>query len=91
MSLIPSEIERTDKFKKMYHELDSQIKKKLDRKLGYLKQDVFHSSLRTEHIKKTKDYWKFKVDDNYECVFALRGSKVSLMIVVDHNTFDKTF
>jgi mRNA-degrading endonuclease RelE of RelBE toxin-antitoxin system len=89
--LTPTSIVRSDKFKKQYQSLPDAVKRKLSRKLLLFGEDVFHQSVRPEKVKSEGDLWKFKVDDDYECVFELCKSTAVLHLIVAHAEFDRMF
>jgi len=91
MVLTPSSLGYTDTFASQYHALPQAIKKKVNRKLRLLSEDVHHESVRPCKVKSDKRYWEFKVDDDYEAVFKLNSARVMMYFVVDHKTFDKMF
>ena len=91
MTLTPNSLARTDTFASQYQALPQAIKKKVDRKILLIGEDVFHRSVRSEKVQSDKRFWKFKVDDDYEAVFTLADGVVTFCFVVDHSAFDKMF
>lgn len=79
----------TNRFKKDYSKLETDIQEKVDEKLKIFAENRSHPSLRDHGIKSTKDLREFWVDTNYRVVYRIEGEYYELLRVDKHRVIDR--
>ena len=72
-------------FTKHYEKLPSQIRKKVDRQLGYLVQDLRHPGIHAKKMSGEADLWEARVDYHYRVVFQIQDDVMILRSVGTHD------
>ncbi len=73
----------TEKYKKLYHDLQPEIKKKLWKQEMIFSGNPHHPSLNTEKIApKQKEIWTFRVDKKYRVVFRFEDHETVVLLAV---------
>jgi len=72
-------------FDKDIGNLPPNIKKLLEKQLGFLMDDPFHPSLKTEKIDKKRGIWAARVNIKYRFTFTMVGDVYFLRRVGDHD------
>lgn len=77
----------TPEFKKRYQRLPQIIQEKVDKQIGFLRENPFHPSLHTEKLNpKSRQVWSFRIDRTYRGMFKfIEGDHIVLMTVGTHN------
>ncbi len=81
-------IRRTDRFKKDYQKLPSDIQQRVDQKLRFLLRDPRHPSLRVHKLRGVEGLWEFSVTMNYRVIFETEGEYYVLLGVGSHRIVD---
>jgi mRNA-degrading endonuclease RelE of RelBE toxin-antitoxin system len=81
-------IEVHEQFFSCYDELPKPIQKKFQKQLSYLKQDPKHKSLQIHRLQGS-EFWEFRVDKGYRCVFKQEGNRYRLYFVGTHQLIDR--
>lgn len=74
-------------FRQDYDDLPAQIRKKVDRQVNFLADNLRHPGLRAKHIKGQTDIWEARIDRFYRFSFKIEGDIIYLRRVGPH---DKT-
>jgi len=82
-------IRRTDRFKKDYQKLSSDIQQRVDEKLRFLLRDPRHQSLRVHKLRGVKGLWEFSVTMSYRVIFEIEGEYYVLLGVGPHRIVDR--
>jgi len=82
-------IRRTDRFKKDYQKLPSDIRERVDQKLSFLIRDPRHPSLRIHKLRGMEGLWEFSVTMNYGVIFEIEGQYYVLLGVGSHRIVDR--
>jgi len=80
---------RTNRFKKDYQKLPSDIQQQVDQKLRFLLRDLRHPSLRVHKLRGTEGLWEFSVTMSYRVVFEIEGECYVLLAVGPHRIVDR--
>lgn len=75
----------TDKFRKNYKKLDSNVRKQLQSKLSLLMENPMHPSLRTKHIKGTDGLFEFSVNMDVRVIWHYEGNTIILLLDIGHH------
>ena len=79
----------TTRFKKLYKKLPHSRKKKLNRQLELLAQDMGHPSLGAKKMVNQSDVWEARVDIHYRFTFNTVGDRIILRAVGTHKIYKK--
>ena len=82
-------VQRTDRFKKDYQKLPSDIQRRVDQKLRFLIRDPRHPSLRIHKLRGVEWLWEFSVTMNYRVLFEIEGEYYVLLGVGPHRVVDR--
>ena len=82
-------IRRTDRFKKDYQRLQSDIRERVDQKLRFLIRDPRHPSLRIHKLRGMEGLWEFSATMNYRVTFEIEGQYYVLLGVGSHRIVDR--
>ena len=82
-------VQRTDRFKKDYQKLPSDIRRRVDQKLRFLIRDPRHPSLRIHKLRGVEGLWEFSVTMNYRVLFEIEGEYYVLLGVGPHRVVDR--
>jgi mRNA interferase RelE/StbE len=82
-------IRRTDRFKRDYQKLPSDIQKRVDQKLRFLLRDPRHPSLRVHKLRGVEGLWEFSVTMNHRVMFEIEGKYYVLLGVGPHRIVDR--
>ncbi len=82
-------VQRTDRFKKDYQKLPSDIQRQVDQKLRFLIRDPRHPSLRIHKLRGVEGLWEFSVTMNYRVLFEIEGEYYVLLGVGPHRVVDR--
>ena len=83
------ELERTDRFKKLYKRLPGSIRKKVKRQLEFLAEDVRHPSLYAKKMRGRGGIWEARVDFHHRLTFRMTGDRIILRAVGPHDLLKK--
>lgn len=83
-------VRRTDRFKRDYQKLPSDIQQRVDQKLGFLLRDPRHPSLRIHKLRSVEGLWEFRVTMSHRVIFELEGEHYVLLGVGPHGIVDRT-
>ncbi|MFQ5796536.1 MAG: type II toxin-antitoxin system YafQ family toxin [Candidatus Bipolaricaulia bacterium] len=75
----------TDPFKEDYQKLPQHIKKRTQKQLRFLLQNLRHPSLRAKKMKGYEDIWEAAVTKNYRFTFAIEGNYYILRRIGTHD------
>ncbi len=75
----------TDKFKKNYKKLDSNVKKQLNKKIEIMQVNPMHPSLRTKWIQGTNDLFEFSVNMDVRVIWHYAGEQLILLLDIGHH------
>ena len=82
-------VRRTDRFKKDYQKLPSDIQRRVEQKLRFLIRDPRHPSLRIHKLRGVEGLWEFSVTMNYRVLFEIEGEYYVLLGVGPHRVVDR--
>jgi mRNA-degrading endonuclease RelE of RelBE toxin-antitoxin system len=82
-------VRRTDRFKKDYQKLPSDIQRRVDQKLRFLIRDPCHPSLRIHKLRGVEGLWEFSATMNYRVLFEIEGEYYVLLGVGPHRVVDR--
>jgi mRNA-degrading endonuclease RelE of RelBE toxin-antitoxin system len=82
-------IRRTDRFKKDYQRLPSDIQQHVDEKLRFLLHDMRYPSLRVHKLRGVEGLWEFSVTMNYRVIFEIESEHYVLLAVGPHRIVDR--
>ncbi len=80
---------RTNRFKKEYQKLPSDIQRRVDQKLRLLLRDPRYPSLRVHKLRGVEGLWEFSVTMNYRVIFEIEGEYYVLLGVGPHSIVDQ--
>lgn len=80
---------RSGPFVEMYLALPPQIRKKVDRQLLYLANNLYHPSLRARKMAGFVDIWEARVDEHYRMTFQVTSEVIVLRKVGTHKIYRK--
>lgn len=80
---------RTDRFKKDYQKLPSDIQQRVDEKLRLLLRDLRYPSLRVHKLRGVEGLWEFSVTMNYRVLFEIEDEYYVLLGVGPHRIVDQ--
>ncbi len=82
-------IRRTDRFKKDYQKLPSDIQQRVNQKLRFLLRDPRHPSLRVHKLRGVEGLWEFSVTMNYRVIFEIESECYVLLGVGPHRIVER--
>jgi len=82
-------IRRTDRFKKDYQKLTSDIRERVDEKLRFLIHGPRHPSLRIHKLRGMEGLWEFSVTTNHRVIFEIEGQYYVLLGVGSHRIVNR--
>ena len=80
---------RTNRFKKDYQKLPSDVQRRVDQKLRLLLQDPRYPSLRVHKLRGVEGLWEFSVTMEYRVIFEIEGEYYVLLGVGPHSIVDQ--
>ena len=80
---------RTNRFKKDYQKLPSDIQQRVDEKLRLLLRDLRYPSLRVHKLRGVEGLWEFSVTMNYRVLFEIEDDYYVLLGVGPHRIVDQ--
>ena len=83
------ELERTDRFKKLYKRLPTSIKKKVKRQLKFLAEDIRHPSLYAKKIRGRETIWEARVDIHHRMTFQIVDGRIILRGIGPHDVLKR--
>jgi mRNA-degrading endonuclease RelE of RelBE toxin-antitoxin system len=75
----------TDKFKRNYQRLPVSIRKKFQKQLTFLLDNLRHSSLRVKKMKGRENVWEARVDRFYRFTFQKDKENIILRTIGPHD------
>jgi mRNA interferase RelE/StbE len=78
----------TNRFKKDYEKLPSDIQRRVDQKLRLLIQYPRYPSLRVHKLRGVQGLWEFSVTMSYRVIFEVEGEYLILLGVGTHGIVD---
>ena len=82
-------LRRLKPFTQNYAKLPAAIRKKVDRKLQYLAQDLRHPGLSARKMTGQDDIWEARVDEHYRMTFRIVDDTIVLRAVGTHEIYRK--
>lgn len=82
-------IRRTDRFKRDYQNLPTDIQQRVDQKLRFLLHDMRYPSLRIHKLRGVEGLWEFSVTMHYRVIFEIEGEYYVLLAVGPHRIVDR--
>ena len=82
------EIILTERVKRDYRKLSSDIQQKFKKQLRFFAANPRHPSLQIQRIRGT-EYWEFYIDIAYRGVFRREGSMVFILAAGPHKVIDE--
>ena len=80
-------LKRSKSFLKQYLKLPSPIRKKVDRQLRQLIQDMRHPTLQAKKMVNQADIWEARIDLHYRMTFTLEREVITLRRVGTHEIY----
>lgn len=74
----------SERFSSRLVALPAVVKKKFEKQLRFLLQDIRHPSLRAKKHEEKKGIWQARVDDNYRFYFQIRGDTYFIVDILKH-------
>lgn len=82
------EINYTPEFERRYQELLLAVQKKAERREKLFRRNPFHPSLQTEKLRpKEKEYWSFRIDNDYRILFRFANDNKILFLTCGHHNW----
>jgi len=79
-------IELTDRFSQLYNELPEAVRKKVNKAIRLLAEDIWHPSLQSKPIQGAPGIYEARVDRNYRITYErLAGDILLLRVVAKHD------
>ena len=72
------------KFDDQYFALPETIRKKVDKQIQHLLQNLRHPSLRAKKYGGTNDVWQARIDRKYRFYFKIEGDTYLLLTITMH-------
>ena len=76
---------RTDRFKRAYNNLTGEEKRRAEKALRLLMNDMSHPSLRVKRVRKTKQIWEATVSMRIRMTFELQEDVIILRNIGGHD------
>jgi mRNA-degrading endonuclease RelE of RelBE toxin-antitoxin system len=83
------ELVRTDRFVRDYEALPAEVRKRVDRKLAYLLQNIAHPSLRVKRLRRVEGIFEGSISMDYRFLFSITTDAYVLIRVGKHDILDK--
>lgn len=83
-------VRRTERFKKDYQKLPSDIQRRVDEKLRFLLHDMRYPSLRVHKLRGVEGLWELSVTMNYRVIFEIKDECYVLLAVGPHRIVDRS-
>ena len=80
---------RTNRFKKDYQELSTDIQRRVDKQLRLLLRDPRYPSLRVHKLRGVEGLWEFSVTKNYRVLFEIESEYYVLLGVGPYSIIDR--
>ena len=80
---------RTKPFTKQYAKLPLAIRKKVDRQIKHLAQDIRHPAINAKKMIGVGDIWEARVDRQYRFTFQIQDDIIILRKVGTHEIYRK--
>jgi len=80
-------LERTDSFKQDFAKLPTLLRRRAEKTLRLLAQNLRHPSLRTKkvyHQKLQRWVWQARVDGGWRLYFQIKGDTIHLLTISPH-------
>ncbi len=78
-------IDRTDRFKKAYKNLEGEDKRRAEKALCLLVSNISHPSLRVKRIRKTQGIWEARVSRKIRMTFEMEDDLIRLRNIGQHD------
>lgn len=78
-------LRRLETFLRLYARLPINVRKKVDRRLGYLAQDIRHPGVNAKKMTSVGDIWEGRVNGGYRFTFHIDGDTIVLRKVGLHD------
>ena len=72
-------------FADLYRKLPAAIRKKTDKQISLLSENMFHPSLHTKKIKGKDGIWEVRIDLHYRMTFEIIEDSIMLRVVGNHD------
>lgn len=76
---------RVDSFRRSYKKLPEFVKKKADRILILLAEDLRHPSIRAKKIQGADDIWEGRIDRFHRFTFEIKSDEIILRSIGPHD------
>lgn len=80
-------VQRLEAFDRQYVKLPLDIRKKTDRILGYLMQDLRHPGIKARKMTHVGDIWEARVGDHHRITFQIVEDTIVLRRVGTHDIY----
>jgi mRNA-degrading endonuclease RelE of RelBE toxin-antitoxin system len=80
---------RSKPFIKQYFKLSTAIRKKVDRQILHLAQNIRHPALSARKMVGVDEVWEARVDIHYRLTFNIQGDVIVLRHVGTHTIYRK--
>jgi mRNA-degrading endonuclease RelE of RelBE toxin-antitoxin system len=77
-------LQRLDAFIRLYAKLPVDVRKKVDRRIGYLAQNLRHPGVKAKKMTGVGDIWEGRVNGGYRFTFQIEGDTIVLRKVGTH-------
>lgn len=71
---------------KDWYRLPSNIRKKAEKQIRFLVDDMFHPSLRTKKVSGRMDVWEVRIDYHYRMTFQKESNMIIIRAIGPHDT-----
>ena len=69
---------------KDYQALDARVKRRVEKQLGFLLENLRHNSLRAKKYDESRDIWQARVDRNYRMYFRIEEDTYLIISIQPH-------
>lgn len=76
---------RSEKFKRCFASLPSEVQKIAEKKMFLLARNFRHPSLRVKKMEGTDDIWEASITMNYRVTFRIEKNELHLRVIGKHD------
>jgi len=74
----------SERFRKSYDSAPQNVQRAIDRRIGFLVENLRHPSLRAKKYDESRDIWQARVNGGWRFYFRIEGDTYYLIDVIPH-------
>ena len=82
-------LERTESFRRDFQKLPLSIRRRTEKALRLLAQNVRHPSLKARIVDKKRRIWKANINGGYRFTFQMEGDRIVLRRIGAHRPMER--